>query len=1483
MIKTILKFTIAFAFLLINKLIAQSPNVCTNAQIKSFPLNTFTITSYSDSVYWYKISLNQGQFRFKYTNNSTTGRITKCEAYVGTCGALTLINRDELTYGDSLLENNFKITSSATVYFRLVNYGVNSMFSVSAPTDLFITGQTSYCPGQTITIFPSITNSATGTPTISWLPGGASTYSLTLSPTTPITYTCIFKDAAGTYTNQINIFQLPSAVCSSCEYVENGHLEWYGSVNSLNSYNPILVNIESAYSWFRPMAQFSLCSSSSVYFNGDRNGTSMVGSGVPTNYLESNLPAHSGKGYANFRAGATNNPSWFYQYPEYREYLENKLKYPLVAGQTYSVSFWGAVSSYSGYPAAINHIGAHLSVTSLTQPATYNAWSMQYPKLFPITYTPQIESSGVFVSCGTFAPISGTVTGNGENYVTIGNFYNDASTTQTLSNCPGTNTSIGPYLAQYYIDDLSITPVPPILSCSTPTILNCSQSTITLTASGAASAYTSWTDGSNIWYGSTVVIPTPLFTTTYSCTVNLPYVGGCGLGGVVTVVNTCNLCTATNTISTSSLTNTTLASTSYALNNNISIIGSVTFSNCEISIANSRSITVTPGSTLNIIGSHLYSCSSMWQGIIVQPGASINIINSAAKSSLIEDAIVAVYIQGGSTLTSNILNANYATFNKNKTSIYISGYNLAISPYPFTVWGCLFTSRNISFTPGALNWPHNNIIKSASNPTTTPLETPYINNTTYPPTSLKAPYSGSKPDFGIKFDNVGLTLNAGTTPTYYEAIIGIGSGISNRYNLFDNLITCISGIDVNLYCINNIFQNTQTYGRGGNMGGIGIDISSFQTNTYRLKVTGASPSTYINYFYNCSKAIKTNYVFEHIVSDCNIRSTNVAYSIPILPLNPAGDIGFDFKTHQYRNVTINNNHLFNIANCILFSADAGSFSVGGGVANGRYGGQVSITNNEIANNLTGQPVSTQFVNIGVSLNDVLISTSGYSIHTIPGTSLTVSNNTMTGVWNGVYVNNFGQQPISILNNTVTLVNQPSLTSPPTQAGISSTQVNDVFIYKNNISGPTTYSTNMKGITTSMNSTLTVKCNTTSQTTRGIEFNSTQANTIAWDNTMANTHLYGFVLDNAGVIGTQGSTSVPSDNQWPGTWGTTSAPYKTATKGISSSISSPLYIRFATGNYDPDNSAWTDLTPNVDDYFYPGTGSTLINITGSPSARTCPTTPLCRTCRGSIQEEAIASNETLLEQLAQGKILYKETSAELEYMNQLYVYRQLASKPKTRNQAIHNSGLNQFYNSTARTNIAALDNIEVDLLGGDYKSAKNKIVALTPNNAIENNYKNYYTAYVNSKEGAFSSTDSSNIVLLANGCPFTDGGVVYQARALFNVVFDTYRLFYDVCNNDSLSQRFINNIEQTAIGVLKFSKVYPNPTADLLNVSVINTKDNEEVGAEIFDVTGKLVYSSKQTLNNGSMTLNFDLNNGTYIIKIKLSDGTIDVHRLVINR
>ncbi|MCF8258705.1 MAG: T9SS type A sorting domain-containing protein [Flavobacteriales bacterium] len=128
----------------------------------------------------------------------------------------------------------------------------------------------------------------------------------------------------------------------------------------------------------------------------------------------------------------------------YREYIQGRTSAPLQAGQQYCVSFF--VSRADNVPYATNNMGVYFSNTEY--------WRDACPSNSLINVTPQLNY--------TCAPITDTLnwvrlewsytaTG-GEQYFTIGNFFNNANT--TIVNVGGGG--LNPY-AYYYIDDVRIT------------------------------------------------------------------------------------------------------------------------------------------------------------------------------------------------------------------------------------------------------------------------------------------------------------------------------------------------------------------------------------------------------------------------------------------------------------------------------------------------------------------------------------------------------------------------------------------------------------------------------------------------------------------------------------------------------------------------------------------------------------------------------------------------------------------------------------------------------------------------------------------------------------------------------------------------------------------------------------------------------------------------------------------------------------------
>ncbi len=128
---------------------------------------------------------------------------------------------------------------------------------------------------------------------------------------------------------------------------------------------------------------------------------------------------------------------------EYREYITGMFASPLIAGTSYDVEFY--VSLHDGYIQAIQEIGAYISVAA---PGPFS-------NVLHINVTPQIENtSGAIIDTIGWKQINGQFTASGgEQFITIGNFHDDAGTTITQ---PGT---FGSYGAYYFVEDVSVTEI----------------------------------------------------------------------------------------------------------------------------------------------------------------------------------------------------------------------------------------------------------------------------------------------------------------------------------------------------------------------------------------------------------------------------------------------------------------------------------------------------------------------------------------------------------------------------------------------------------------------------------------------------------------------------------------------------------------------------------------------------------------------------------------------------------------------------------------------------------------------------------------------------------------------------------------------------------------------------------------------------------------------------------------------------------------
>jgi len=131
------------------------------------------------------------------------------------------------------------------------------------------------------------------------------------------------------------------------------------------------------------------------------------------------------------------------QHTNEREFIQGQVIDSLIAGKTYTVSFYTNLANLSKY--SISNIGAYFSSTAIS--------STDYLYL---PYTPQvINASSIQLNDTTaWMEISVSFIANGgEKYVTIGNFNPDSTTDTLLFNGSPFGTS---KIAYYYIDDVSV-------------------------------------------------------------------------------------------------------------------------------------------------------------------------------------------------------------------------------------------------------------------------------------------------------------------------------------------------------------------------------------------------------------------------------------------------------------------------------------------------------------------------------------------------------------------------------------------------------------------------------------------------------------------------------------------------------------------------------------------------------------------------------------------------------------------------------------------------------------------------------------------------------------------------------------------------------------------------------------------------------------------------------------------------------------------
>ena len=277
--------------------------------------------------------------------------------------------------------------------------------------------------------------------------------------------------------------------------------------------------------WTQPYPMGPGCSTADYY-----NACSTPGfAGVPSNFL-GNENALTGAGYVGIMmyVADPSGPCLGTKGDNYREYVGGSLSSPLIAGQTYSVSF--NISLPENVMYATSDIGLYFSNTPVNDPCPAPSVSTVLPYANQLQYTGPAATN---LNGWTLIQWSYTAVG-GEQYLVIGNFKNDANTAGICSNpLPASNQRF----AYYYIDDVSVvlaTLPTTLFATATPTHLLCNNQcigTASVTPANGTAPYTYlWNNGqtANVATGlcagnySVLVTDATSTTTTASVTLTQP-------------------------------------------------------------------------------------------------------------------------------------------------------------------------------------------------------------------------------------------------------------------------------------------------------------------------------------------------------------------------------------------------------------------------------------------------------------------------------------------------------------------------------------------------------------------------------------------------------------------------------------------------------------------------------------------------------------------------------------------------------------------------------------------------------------------------------------------------------------------------------------------------------------------------------------------------------------------------------------------------
>ena len=1025
------------------------------------------------------------------------------------------------------------------------------------------------------------------------------------------------------------------------------------------------------------------------------------------------------------------------------------------------------------------------------------------------------------------------------------------------------------------ITTVTVTVIPtPTITVTGGTHTVCTGSaTTTLTASGATN-YT-WSPSSGLsCTNCSTTIASPTVSTTYTVIGS----NGCTATSTATesVVVATASCIGTQPSTYTITSNTTFTASPGLINQNLYITsGNFTINSTDVTIAPGVSIIVSNGAGLTINNSWLHACvtcsAQMWQGIVVKGGSGFTQGGALwIGGSIIEDAVQAVYT---SVCTGALVSSTYTVtssiFNNNATGIYIDANTANLSGNQ--IYSTLFTCRSLtnhSPTTGNISAIYSDVSNA------TPLLTSTVN-----PTDLTI--AGSRSSTGV-YVNTGNITN--------PVNVGLNNGLSA--NIFDNMDYGIYANLSSLTAANNIFQNLT----GNNSGGaFGVGIYSTAGTPCRGRQCGV-PSTLIvgtntttknlgasNNFRNCLIGVYTNKMLQVYINGNFFNNETTATTFTTSGSYVTGQYGVYQYCYSPVNITNSTSEEMIFTNNTIGNYATGhflDFAVLTNTLSASAGGSAYIFNNSIS--ATG--TSNQYCTTGLYLQQSVAQGANSGV---PKDAINITSNSIINVnTNAIYANNvntisassgflqiYDNQNLSVKYNAA----NTSLQMPRVAAVFLSNSPYTRVTY-NPVVGITGYYGSMiptaryhGGIYVYGSTNNTINCNTVTNTGEDIVYEGTctGANNTWQENTM-NYSWYGLVLRGTGILGDQGSSTYPINDNFNVAANFTGAQTmcensNPSTSGSSSKLFMPSsYIPTSNAVYGGGTAAaYTTVLP------------VTLNTASGSNTLTCGASG---TGDRMVQGTANTGNES-----AQDSLWYQNMQNGLNTNNTIFpMYDHETRWALQYLVSSHRPDLSAINGYGGAKTLALAD---AALANNNYGQALTLMNSFSASNIIESNWKSVDNILIKLQTDSLNASDISTLQSIAIQCPHIGGNIVWSARALLNGYYRSIVAYPNDCPADNASQgdRIQNNATGTTNGIngSNSTTIYPNPNSGSFTISYEGS--GKQLTAEAYNVMGQQVFNQQFTITNNLNIPVTGLSEGVYFIKINVDNTLVKTQKIIVTK